>query len=152
VLVIVFPRVTRESEFSHASCAMNQNFANAQQKNRNTSSSLKNIHIAATRRTMSKGPSLLARLQDRSTKLLFGEDGGTGESFEIDSHIAVSVRRRTPRELFIVLQFRSHNFIVFNDTDTNSFYDIVDRDIDGNDVKMDKFRGNVLCVVNVASK
>lgn len=71
------------------------------------------IHIAATRRTMSKGPSLLARLQDRSTKLLFGKDGGT---------------------------------------DTNSFYDIVDRDIDGNDVKMDKFRGNVLCVVNVASK
>ena len=113
---------------------------------------MKNIHIAATRRTMSKGPSLLARLQDRSTKLLFGEDGGTGESFEIDSHIAVSVRRRTPRESFIVLQFRSHNFIVFNDTDTNSFYDIVDRDIDGNDVKMDKFRGNVLCVVNVASK
>ena len=106
---------------------------------------MKFIHIAATRRTMSKGPSLLARLQDRSTKLLFGKDGGTGESFEIDHHIAVSVR-------FIVLQFRSHNFIVFNDTDTNSFYDIVDRDIDGNDVKMDKFRGNVLCVVNVASK
>jgi hypothetical protein len=39
VSVSIFPRVTRESEFSHASCAMNQNFASAQQKNRNTSSS-----------------------------------------------------------------------------------------------------------------
>lgn len=37
-------------------------------------------------------------------------------------------------------------------TDKNAFYDISDRDMDGNDVKMDKFRGSVLCVVNVASK
>ncbi|KAL3794423.1 hypothetical protein ACHAW5_001588 [Stephanodiscus triporus] len=65
------------------------------------------------KQTMSKRPSLLARLQDTSTKLLFGKDGGT---------------------------------------DKNAFYDISDRDMDGNDVKMDKFRGSVLCVVNVASK
>lgn len=34
----------------------------------------------------------------------------------------------------------------------NAFYDLVDRDMNGNEVKMDTFRGNVLCVVNVASK
>ena len=33
-----------------------------------------------------------------------------------------------------------------------SFYDLIDRDMDGNEVKMDKFKGDVLCVVNVASK
>lgn len=37
-------------------------------------------------------------------------------------------------------------------TDKSKFYDLVDRDMDGNDVKMDKFKGNVLCIVNVASK
>ena len=36
--------------------------------------------------------------------------------------------------------------------DKNSFYDLTDRDMDGNEVKMDKFKGDVLCVVNVASK
>jgi len=71
------------------------------------------LHRAVTRRTMSKRPSIFARLQDAGTKLVFGKDGGT---------------------------------------DKDAFYDIVDRDMDGNDVRMDKFRGNVLCVVNVASK
>jgi glutathione peroxidase-family protein len=36
--------------------------------------------------------------------------------------------------------------------DKSAFYDLVDRDMDGNEVKMDKFKGVVLCVVNVASK
>jgi len=33
-----------------------------------------------------------------------------------------------------------------------AFYDLADRDMDGNEVKMDKFKGDVLCVVNVASE
>jgi len=33
----------------------------------------------------------------------------------------------------------------------NSFYDLVDRDMDGHEVKMDVFKGQVLCIVNVAS-
>lgn len=37
-------------------------------------------------------------------------------------------------------------------TETSCFYDLIDRDMDGNEVKMDKFKGDVLCVVNVASK
>jgi len=36
--------------------------------------------------------------------------------------------------------------------DKTNFYDLTDRDMDGNEVKMDKFKGDVLCVVNVASK
>jgi len=57
--------------------------------------------------------SLLTSLQDASTKVLFGSDGGT---------------------------------------DKTSFYDIVDKDMQGNEVKMEAFKGDVLCVVNVASK
>ena len=37
-------------------------------------------------------------------------------------------------------------------SDKTCFYDLSDRDMDGNEVKMDKFKGDVLCVVNVASK
>ena len=33
-----------------------------------------------------------------------------------------------------------------------AFYDLVDKDMDGNPVKMDTFKGDVLCLVNVASK
>jgi hypothetical protein len=33
-----------------------------------------------------------------------------------------------------------------------SFYDLVDKDMQGNEVKMESFKGDVLCVVNVASK
>jgi len=58
-------------------------------------------------------PSFTRKLQDTSTRLLFGNDAGT---------------------------------------EKDAFYDLVDRDMDGNKVKMDKFEGDVLCVVNVASK
>jgi len=58
-------------------------------------------------------PSILARLQDSATGLLFGKDGGTSK---------------------------------------DAFYDLTDRDMKGNDVPMSKFKGDVLCVVNVASK
>lgn len=34
----------------------------------------------------------------------------------------------------------------------NKFYDLVDKDMQGNEVKMETFKGDVLCVVNVASK
>ena len=37
-------------------------------------------------------------------------------------------------------------------TVTNLFYDISDKDINGEDVSMRSFQGNVLCVVNVACK
>jgi len=37
-------------------------------------------------------------------------------------------------------------------TSKTAFYDLVDRDMDDNEVKMDKFKGNVVCVVNVASQ
>jgi len=33
----------------------------------------------------------------------------------------------------------------------NLFYDLVDKDMKGNDVKMSTFEGSVLCAVNVAS-
>lgn len=36
--------------------------------------------------------------------------------------------------------------------DKTSFYDLVDKDMQGNEVKMESFKGDVLCVVNVASK
>lgn len=37
-------------------------------------------------------------------------------------------------------------------TKKTAFYDLVDKDMDGNEVSMGKFKGDVLCVVNVASK
>ena len=37
-------------------------------------------------------------------------------------------------------------------TTTTLFYDISDKDINGEDVSMRSFEGNVLCVVNVACK
>lgn len=37
-------------------------------------------------------------------------------------------------------------------TDKTSFYDCVDKTIEGEDVPMSKYKGNVLIVVNVASK
>ena len=36
--------------------------------------------------------------------------------------------------------------------DKTSVYDLVDKDMQGNEVKMESFKGDVLCVVNVASK
>jgi len=65
-----------------------------------------------TKRTMPFA-SILGKLQDTGTSLLFGTDPGT---------------------------------------DKTAFYDLVDRDMDGNELKMDRFKGDVLCVVNVASK
>ena len=38
------------------------------------------------------------------------------------------------------------------DARMKSIYDFVVKDIDGNDVKLGRFRGNVLLIVNVASK
>lgn len=59
-----------------------------------------------------------------------------------------------PTSFLAKLQDTGTSFLFGNDsgTDKSKFYDLVDRDMDGNDVKMDKFKGNVLCVVNVASK
>lgn len=37
-------------------------------------------------------------------------------------------------------------------TDKKAFYDCADRDMDGNEVRMDSFRGDVCVVTNVASK
>lgn len=37
-------------------------------------------------------------------------------------------------------------------TDKQSFYECIDTDMDGNEVRMDAFRGEVLVAVNVASK
>lgn len=37
-------------------------------------------------------------------------------------------------------------------TDKNAFYDLVDREMDGDEIAMSKFKGDVLCVVNVASQ
>ena len=34
----------------------------------------------------------------------------------------------------------------------NHFYDLVDRSMDGSNVKMETYRGSILCVVNVASQ
>jgi len=34
---------------------------------------------------------------------------------------------------------------------TSAFYDIVDKNMDGEDVPMSSFKGSVLCIVNVAS-
>ena len=37
-------------------------------------------------------------------------------------------------------------------TEKSSFYDCVDKNMEGEDVPMSKYKGNVLMVVNVASK
>ena len=37
-------------------------------------------------------------------------------------------------------------------SEETSFYDLTDKDMDGNQVNMSDFKGHVLCVVNVASK
>lgn len=37
-------------------------------------------------------------------------------------------------------------------TTKEAFYDLVDRDMEGNEVKMSSFKGSVLCITNVASK
>ena len=47
--------------------------------------------------------------------------------------------------------------LIFNPTPTTpvnaaSVYDFTMRDIDGNDVKLDKFKGSVVMIVNTASK
>lgn len=68
---------------------------------------------------------------------------------------AIHANRTMPRSgLLAKLQDTGTKLLFGTDsgTDKASFYDVVDRDMDGNDVKMDKFKGNVLCVVNVASK
>ena len=36
--------------------------------------------------------------------------------------------------------------------DKTDFYQLVDRDMSDNEVKMEQFEGSVLCIVNVASK
>lgn len=60
-----------------------------------------------------------------------------------------------PRASFLAsLQDTATGLLFGKDDGTakKAFYDLVDRDMDGNEVKMDKFKGDVLCVVNVASK
>jgi len=67
------------------------------------------VAFRSTRRKMG----VFGRLQDASTKLMFGSE---------------------------------------KEIHKDSFYDIVDKDMDGNEVKMSSFRGDVVCCVNVASK
>jgi glutathione peroxidase-family protein len=43
-------------------------------------------------------------------------------------------------------------YVVCSPTAKESFYDLIDKDFDGNEVSMGTFKGDVLCVVNVASK
>ena len=33
-----------------------------------------------------------------------------------------------------------------------AFYELVDRNMNSNEIKMSKFQGNILCLVNIASK
>ena len=57
--------------------------------------------------------------------------------------------------LFITHQYLSLLFAPTHHSslqDKSNFYDLTDRDMDGNEVKMNKFKGDVLCLVNVASK
>lgn len=56
--------------------------------------------------------------------------------------------------IFFKMQDAATKFVFGTDggTSKNAFYDLVDRDMKGNAVKMDNFKGDVLCIVNVASK
>lgn len=58
------------------------------------------------------------------------------------------------KSIFAIIQDSSTKLLFGAEAGTakTSFYDLVDRDMDRNEVKMDKFKGDVLCVVNVASK
>lgn len=67
--------------------------------------------------------------------------------------IATAIKHRAMPSIFAKLQDASTKCFFGSDDGTikNMFYDLVDRDMDGNEVKMDRFKGDVLCVVNVAS-
>lgn len=68
----------------------------------------------------------------------------------------VSAFQSTRRTMgvFAKLQDASTRMIFGSEQETHkeSFYDIVDKDMDGNEVKMSSFKGDVVCCVNVASK
>ena len=61
---------------------------------------------------------------------------------------------RTMPSILAKVQDTATSFLFGSDsgTEKTSFYDCVDKDMNGNEVKMDSFKGDVLCVVNVASK
>ena len=84
-------------------------------------------------------PSIFAKLQDKGHEMLFGKDGGTGKCF------------LWSKSLVCLVKLYSFDIFSFS-VDKTSFYSLVDRDMEGNEVKMDTFKGDVLCVVNVASK
>ena len=45
-----------------------------------------------------------------------------------------------------------YNSLTATYIDKTDFYQLVDRDMSNNEVKMEQFKGQVLCIVNVASK
>ena len=89
-------------------------------------------------------PSIFAKLQDKGHEMLFGKDGGTGKCFIFQISKFVMVHQYLSWYFFF-LDIMSY-------VDKTSFYSLADRDMDGNEVEMDTFKGDVLCVVNVASK
>jgi len=68
--------------------------------------------------------------------------------------LATRAQRTVMPSIFFKMQDAATKFMFGSDTGTskNAFYDLVDHDMKGNEVKMDKFKGDVLCIVNVASK
>jgi hypothetical protein len=60
-----------------------------------------------------------------------------------------------PRKTFLASVQDTVTGVIFGKdmgTDKSSFYDCSAQLMDGDAVKMEKFKGDVLCVVNVASK
>lgn len=67
--------------------------------------------------------------------------------------VAVSMHRKNYfHAVTIISQVMLYTSLLQLSSDKTSFYDIVDKDMQGNEVKMSSFKGDVLCVVNVASK
>ena len=64
----------------------------------------------------------------------------------------VTHRKYYSHVLMIISQGLLYTSLIQLSSDKTSFYDIVDKDMQGNEVKMSSFKGDVLCVVNVASK
>lgn len=67
-------------------------------------------------------------------------------------HNTSNLKQHTEKSFFLFVLYHFLCSFFKKNADKSSFYDLVDKDMHGNEVKMESFKGNVLCVVNVASK
>lgn len=73
-------------------------------------------------------------------------------SGQLHLHNTSNLKQHTEKSFFLFVLYHFLCSFFKKNADKSSFYDLVDKDMHGNEVKMESFKGNVLCVVNVASK